>query len=151
MSLASSPSPSRRTTVPFPYLGCMTFEPARRPEAFLSCWAAGRNVAADEARRGGAGGIMSRWGGTVDLGGTVDFGETTGFAAAAGLVSQGGVSSKSEPVDGFGGGGGAGGGPTGGRGGGCTIGRMTGLAVAAEFPPPKNWLMLSAAELGREE
>ena len=95
-------------------------------------------------------------GGTVDLWGTVEFEVTGGFAFAAedAEVAHGGSSSKSEALTGLGGAGGS----TGGAGlGGADFGggvesvcRTTGRAVAAEFPAPKNWLMLSTLAVGFE-
>ena len=127
-------------------------EPERMPLDLRSCEAAVRKVVGAVAGRGGgagrtAGCVTSRAGGTVDLGGVA------GFAAPAdGVeVAHGGWSSKREALTGLGGaGGGEGGGAGGaggvaGRGGGVDrVWRTTGRAVAAEFPAPKNWLMLSA-------
>ena len=115
------------------------------PLDLRSCEAAVRNVVGAVAGRGGgagrtAGCVTSRAGGTVDLGGVA------GFAAAAdGVeVAHGGSSSKREALTGLGGAGGGAGGVAG-RGGGVErVWRTTGRAVAAEFPAPKNWLMLSA-------
>src|ERR1017187_1662227 len=57
--LASSPSPSRRTTVPVPYLGCSTTMPVRAPlRAAGGCAAgAGRGNGGLPAGRGNCGGV----------------------------------------------------------------------------------------------
>ena len=141
-------------------------EPERMPLVVRSCEAAVRKTGEATAGRGGgagrtAGAITSRGVGTEDLGGAADRegavkpGAAVGFAFAADEpadepadfeVAQGGSSSKSEALTGLGGAAGAAGGAGGaaGFGGGVeSVCRTTGRAVAAEFPAPKNWLMLS--------
>src|SRR5260370_36937035 len=56
--LASSPSPSRRTTVPVPYLGCSTVIPARAP--LRTCGAGGATglSGAEPIGRGNCGGVL---------------------------------------------------------------------------------------------